>query len=67
LWWRRNADRHDHEERRRAAGQAAPDFAAGWRRHLDALGYLARGTGPAGGRPAWAELHQRYRALAGAP
>jgi hypothetical protein len=28
------------------AGRAAPDFAAGWHRHLDTLGYLACGTQP---------------------
>jgi hypothetical protein len=46
------------------AGRAAPDFAAGWHRHLDTLGYLACGTQPPTGRPAWQDLHQHYLAPA---
>ena len=49
----------------RTAGPAAPDFAAGWHRHLDTLGYLTRGTEPPAGRQAWHDLHQHYLALAG--
>ncbi|HEY3953665.1 MAG TPA: SRPBCC family protein [Streptosporangiaceae bacterium] len=48
------------------AGPAAPDFAAGWHRHLDTLGYLARGTEPPAGRPGWQDLHQHYLARAAA-
>ena len=48
----------------RTASQAAPDFAAGWHRHLDTLGYLTRGTQPPAGRPAWQDLHEHYLAPA---
>lgn len=48
----------------RVAAPAAPDFAAGWHRHLDTLGYLARGTEPPAGRPGWQDLHRHYLALA---
>lgn len=47
-----------------ASGPAAPDFTAGWHRHLDTLGYLAAGTEPPAGRPSWHDLRPRYRALA---
>jgi uncharacterized protein YndB with AHSA1/START domain len=41
-------------------GQAAADFAAGWHRHLDTLGYLAEGSSPQPDRPTWDQLHERY-------
>jgi uncharacterized protein YndB with AHSA1/START domain len=49
----------------RAAEQPAPDFAAGWHRHLDTLGYVARGTQPPADRPSWDDLRQHYDTLAG--
>lgn len=49
----------------RADAEPAPDFAAGWHRHLDTLGYLARGIQPPAGRPSWQDLHQHYGIVAG--
>jgi hypothetical protein len=45
-------------------GEGAVEFAAGWHRHLDTLGYLASGTGPRPDRPSWDQLHERYLSLA---
>jgi uncharacterized protein YndB with AHSA1/START domain len=44
----------------RTASQTAPDFAAGWHRHLDTLGYLAQGAQPPAGRPTWQDLQHHY-------
>jgi uncharacterized protein YndB with AHSA1/START domain len=42
---------------------AAPDFAAGWHRHLDTLGAVSRGAEPAADRPTWQELYRQYAAV----
>ena len=47
----------------RVRAPAAPDFAAGWHRHLDTLGVVVRGAEPAADRPSWLELYRRYAAV----
>ncbi|MFT4028700.1 MAG: SRPBCC family protein [Protaetiibacter sp.] len=46
----------------RVVPSTAPDFAAGWHRHLDTLSAVVAGTEPAEDRPSWDELRQHYQA-----
>lgn len=48
----------------RITGEAAPDFAAGWHWHLDALGYISHGDTVDPDRLSWAGLYDRYRSRA---
>jgi uncharacterized protein YndB with AHSA1/START domain len=44
----------------RVLDEAAPDFAAGWHRHLDTLSAIDNSTDPESARPTWRQLQQRY-------